>query len=499
MKGKRITTAAAVYVRISSDAEGTGLGVKRQRADCEALADRLGWTVVETYEDNDVSASKGKPRPAYERMMGDVAAGRIHAVVVWDVDRLTRTPRELEDVIDHADRLGLRLASVGGDIDLATEQGRMLARMKGTVARYEVEQSARRLRRKHVELAAAGRYNGPRPFGWDQVKVDGGPAVLRINKAEATVIREAVKRVLAGEGLWRIAGDLNDRGITTSTGGPWHTQTLRRMLLRWTNCGYRQHQPRRNGQPDGPPTLHRGQWDPIIDRETHERVVATLTDPSRRANNRGTAVKYLLTSKALCGVCREYVVGTAEFTYDVKVPPRKGETGTRTRTRTYPRSYKCPHRGCMKVSRRMDDVDEVVESIVVGLLTRDGVRLLGGNPEAVEHSRARVDALEAKLSLAADQYADDLITADQLARITAKVRPDLDAERERLRRAQPNEALAPFVGEPAAEAWKGADVETKRRVLDALDVEVILPPIGAGNGRAEPAEYVVVRPKEKAA
>lgn len=73
---------------------------------------------------------------------------------MWDVDRFTRTPRELEDVIDHADRLGSKLASAGGDIDLATEQGRLMARMKGTVARYEVEQQRRRLKAKHRELAA---------------------------------------------------------------------------------------------------------------------------------------------------------------------------------------------------------------------------------------------------------------------------------------------------------------------------------------------------------
>ena len=228
-------TTAGIYVRISSDSLGTGLGVRRQRADCESLAERLGWDVVDVYEDNDVSATSGKERPAYARMMRDVEGGRIRGLVVWDVDRLTRTPRELEDVIDYADRMGLRLASVGGDIDLATEQGRMLARMKGTVARYEVERSSRRLRRKHAEMAAAGRHNGPRPFGWDLTPAESGAAVMRLNKTEATVVRECVTRVLAGESLWRIRNDLNARGITTATGASWQTQTLRRMLLRWRN------------------------------------------------------------------------------------------------------------------------------------------------------------------------------------------------------------------------------------------------------------------------
>ena len=366
-----------------------------------------------------MSASTGKARPSYERMIADIEAGHIRAVVVWDVDRLTRTPRELEDVIDFAERVGLRLASVGGEIDLGTEQGRLMARMKGAVARHEVEQSRRRLRAKHAELAAAGRHIGPRPFGWDMIRVDGAHNVLRINKAERAVVLECVRRVLDGEGLWKIRNDLNARGITTATGGPWQTQTLRRMLIRWRNCGVRTHR----GVETGP-----GEWEALYDRATHERVVATLTDPARRAN-RGTEVRYLLTGIALCGVCEGPLVGTAEFNYEVKVPTSSASPEPRTRTRHYPHSYRCPHAGCHKVTRRMADVDELVAGVAVGVLERDGVRVLGGDPAAAQEASERVEQIEAKLALTADQFATDVITAEQLARITGRLRPELEAER----------------------------------------------------------------------
>ena len=464
-----MSTPAAIYVRISRDSVGESLGVKRQRADCEALTKRLGWTVVDTYEDNDISASNRKPRPAYQRMMRDVEQGRVRAVAVWDVDRLTRTPRELEDVIDHADRIGLKLASVGGDIDLATEQGRMMARMKGTVARYEVEQSRRRLRAKHKELAASGAHNGPRPFGWD-FREDRS---LVINQAEAAVVRECVQRVLAGEGIWRVCRDLNDRGITTSTGREWQTQVLRRMLLRWRNCGVRTHQ----GKESGP-----GQWEPIIDRETHERVVALLTDPGRRSSNRGTEARYLLTSVAHCGECGRHVVGTNEFTYRLK----------NGRTRVYPHSYKCPHAGCMKVQRRMADVDDHVTRVVLGVLERDGVRLLGGDPIAAEQARERIDALEAKLALAADQFADDAITGEQLKRITERLRPQLAAERSRLAQAQPDSSLADYAGPGVKEAWAKADVESRKRIIRLLGMRITINRVGPGNGRAYDPESVTM-------
>ncbi|MCG2622703.1 recombinase family protein [Arthrobacter sp. I2-34] len=126
--------SCAVYVRISRDDEGTALGVARQLADCTAEAERRGWPVAQVFEDNDVSATKTKVRPEYARMLQAIEVGVIDAVIVWDVDRLTRTPAELERFIDLADRHRLALASIGGEVDLATPQGRLTARIKGSVA-----------------------------------------------------------------------------------------------------------------------------------------------------------------------------------------------------------------------------------------------------------------------------------------------------------------------------------------------------------------------------
>lgn len=464
--------SAAIYVRISRDAREEGLGVARQRADCEALAARLGWNVAKVYEDNDVSASKGKPRPAYEAMRAAITSGRVNAVIVWDVDRLTRSPRELEDVIDWADKLGLRLASVGGDIDLGTEQGRMLARMKGTVARYEVEQASRRLKRKHRELAEAGRPNGPRAYGWDRVRetTDDGREVTaeRVNLAEAAIVQEAARRILEGEALWRIVGDLNARGVTTSTGAPWRPGTLRTVLLRTRNVGDRTH----HGV-----VVSKDAFPPILDRHTYERVVATLTDPARRSNNRGTEVKYLLTSKARCGVCGGYLVGKKGYTYRLK----------NGRDRNYRPSYICQNRGCMKITRDMELVDAVAEGVIVGVLERDGVRALGGDPAAVDEASARIDALDAKLALAADQFADDVITGEQLQRITGRLRPQIEAEKKRRRDALPSSELENLVGPGAGATWARLDVERRRAVIDALGIIVTVLPVGAGNkGKAGP-------------
>src|SRR5689334_8175069 len=95
---------AGIYTRLSSDPDGTSTATERQRQDCERLARDRGYTVADVYEDNDTSAFKrGVKRPAFERLLIDLTAGDIDAVLVWRTDRLARQPRDLERFIDAAE------------------------------------------------------------------------------------------------------------------------------------------------------------------------------------------------------------------------------------------------------------------------------------------------------------------------------------------------------------------------------------------------------------
>src|SRR6476469_748395 len=100
------TRRAGLYARISQDRDGTMLGVERQRADCEKVIESRGWELTGLYVDNDVSAYSGKPRPEYLRLLGDLEAKRIDAVVAWHPDRLHRSPRELEDFVTIIENAG---------------------------------------------------------------------------------------------------------------------------------------------------------------------------------------------------------------------------------------------------------------------------------------------------------------------------------------------------------------------------------------------------------
>ena len=161
---------AAIYTRISQDATGQKAGVTRQLKDSRALAKRLKWKVVDTYDDNDTSAYDGSVRKGFERLLADINSGRIDAIVCWHPDRLYRRIKDLQRLVDLADR-GVTIASVnGGELDLSNATGKMLARILGSVAEQESEHKGERRVAANKDRATNGawRADGPRVFGYTQ-------------------------------------------------------------------------------------------------------------------------------------------------------------------------------------------------------------------------------------------------------------------------------------------------------------------------------------------
>ncbi|MDQ3715476.1 MAG: recombinase family protein, partial [Actinomycetota bacterium] len=160
---------SVIYARQSLDRSGEGAAIERQVADCRKLAEARGWDVVEVVSDNDISASNGKARPGYQRVLTMIESGSVDRVVVWAVDRLTRRMRDLEDVVDLCERTGVSIATVSGDIDLSTDMGRMVARILASVARGEVERKGTRQKRANLQRAQKGDVGWTRrPFGYQR-------------------------------------------------------------------------------------------------------------------------------------------------------------------------------------------------------------------------------------------------------------------------------------------------------------------------------------------
>lgn len=442
--------SAAIYCRISRDPDGTSLGVNRQRADCEALVARKGWAVADLYVDDDVSAFTGRERPEYRRMLDDVKSGAADAVVAWHPDRLHRSPRDLEDFIDLIEGAGVAVATcTAGDYDLATPDGRLMARIVGSVARKESEDKSRRVRRKHLELAEAGMVSGGgvRPWGFERDRIT-------VRPEEAALLRDAARRVLAGDSLYAIVGDWTAADVATSTGVPWSTTSLKSTLTRPRIAGLREHR----GGIAGPAV-----WEAILDRATWERVRAVLTDPSRKRNPVVRA--YLLTGLLRCGSCGKPMVAT----------PRRRKLGGGARgVSVYEkgatqRAYGCvkAHDGCGSVYGLAEPIESYVTETVLDLLNTPRLAEAiaareGGDGGAAE----ALAADEAKMLDLADDYDEGRIGKAEWQHLRAKIEARLGEARAQLGRRRPASVLA----DPAAlaERWEALPLDRRRQVIAAL-------------------------------
>jgi DNA invertase Pin-like site-specific DNA recombinase len=452
----------AIYTRISRDRAGASLGVERQAADCRALADRLGWAVVDTYSDNDVSAYSGRKRTGYEAMCAAIEAGRIQGVVAWHTDRLHRRPVELESFIDLCERKGVEVRTVhAGTIDLSTASGKMVARMLGAAARHEVEHSIERQKRAKQQAAVDGKYRGGRrPFGYE-------PNGMTERTNEADAIRSAANDVLAGKSLSQIAREWNAAGLRTSFGARAFTSMeVAKILKRPRNAGIALH---------GVKRLNVGQWDAILDGDTFAALEAMLTDPRRRTS-RNFDRKYQGSGVYLCGRCGKHVIATSH---------------NHTRSDGWRRAYACS--GSKHLTRDVAHVDAYIDSVVIERLSRPDAPLALHQESTVDVDavRGQRDGVRARLDELTSLFAAGSIDGDQLAKGSADLRARLESLDAQIASARSVSALADFVlaGDDLAATWTASTPTVRGKVIDALMIVTLLPATRgrkAGGGYFDP-------------
>lgn len=447
---------AAIYCRISEDREGRELGVTRQEEDGHALARRLGLQVVEVYRDNDISAStkSRKVRPEYRRMLDDARAGRFAVIIAYTSGRLTRRPREHEDLIDLATEHGVRYEYVRSpSFDLNTAQGRRVARTLAVQDAGEAEDIAERVTRAKLQSAQAGKYRGSRrPYGYEK---DG----LTVRESEAAVLRRIADDFLAGHSIRAITGQLNADEHKTSTGGAWRHDAVREVLLRPRNAGLVEH----HGEIVGP-----AQWPAILDASTWMGIRATLLGRSRPKYPR----RWLGSGLYLCGLCDDGATMTSSM------QSKTARAGAKP-------AYTCTT--SKHLTRDCVELDAYVSAVIVARLSRDDATDLltrtGGKDTVDMHVRA-VELRERLDGLAA-VYADGAIDGRQLREGSQRIRASLDATEAEIAEAGRESVLAGLVGVPdVAAVWDGLTLDRRRAVLDALVTVTVLP-----SGRGRPAGW----------
>jgi site-specific DNA recombinase len=286
---------AAIYTRQSKDKTGEEAGVGRQLKECLELAATLDDVkVIHRLSDNDISATTGKRRPDFEKLVKLIEAGEIDTVICWHPDRLYRKLRDLVPLMDLAVKHPINIVSVQtSDLDLNTPTGRMTAGILGSVASQEGEHRTARQKSSYKDSAASGAWGfSHRPFGYERT-LDG--RVVQV-PAEAVVVAQAFEDYYGGKSHHAIVTDLNTRNppVKTATGRSWSITQLREVLKNGRYAGINYYLGVEQAEP--------GNWEPIISRDLWEKYQGAATARKRTSTFSREATS-LLSGILRCGVC----------------------------------------------------------------------------------------------------------------------------------------------------------------------------------------------------
>lgn len=280
----------ALYVRVSTAEqvkEGYSIGEQLDRLTkyCEAMK----WEVYKSYTDPGYSGANTN-RPGLQDMLADIRNGKIDKVVVYKLDRLSRSQKDTLNLIeDNFLAYNCDFVSLSENFDTSTPFGRAMVGILAVFAQLEREQIKERMSMGKEARAKEGKWHGGlNPIGYDYI--DGQ---LVINDYAAMQIREIYDRFLNGEPLRAIETDFIRRKIKHNNNSYWSPKQMRRVMSNELYLGYIKNNSK----------LIKGTHEPIIDRDTFDRANKLLNQRNEKYKDISYVQSTLLGGLLWCGHC----------------------------------------------------------------------------------------------------------------------------------------------------------------------------------------------------
>jgi DNA invertase Pin-like site-specific DNA recombinase len=532
-RGKRL---AILYLRLSDARIEEALSGREERL--RKFAAARGYEVYRVIRENDhtkgqaavdgslppASAFKRKKirtpdgkiklrviRPGFRSMLDDLVAGRAHVVIVEDLDRLLRQPRDNEDLLDAVELAGATVLSLSGSITLTnggTETERFTARVMAAAANKSSADTARRVKAMRARMTGKSYLGGRRWYGYEP-----DPDAPKYRKKLLVVEEEAKNLRLWADGILNhgvsvesIVRDLRERDVPTLDGKIWRAQNVRAVLTKPAVAGLTpapldDDEYEDDGDPDydeseegeeiaRPRILLEAPWPAILERDTWERLREWFGDPSHKTST-GNEPRRLISHLAVCGVCGRKIVSGGGG----GAPGSGGRYRTRdckhlTRNAGSPDNLTGPVRG----------VDDLIARLVVAVLDRDNDGELLKPPVRpgvdVPALNAEKKKLRARKTSQARLHANGAIDDAQLAAGSKEIQEQLDNIERQLTAADESDPLEDFRGKPAATVWLAKSVRERRQIVRLLFESIILHPTSR-RGPGIDVDAIEVIPREE--
>jgi DNA invertase Pin-like site-specific DNA recombinase len=306
----------AIYTRKSSeeglDMEFNSLDAQREACEAYIASQRSeGWAAIrEPYDDGGVSGGT-LDRPALQRLLADVEAGLIDVIVVYKIDRLSRSLMDFARLVEIFDRNQVTFVSVTQSFNTTTSMGRLTLNILLSFAQFEREVIGERIRDKFAASRKRGMWMG----GYVPLGYDVRDRKLIINEAEAATVRMIFKRFVAIGSATKLAKALVAEGVRTKSGRPVDKGYIYRLLNSRVYLGEATHKD----------ASYPGEHVAIIDRSLWDKVHSILqTSPRLRAANARARtpalLKGLIFTETGCAMTPAFTKkGTRQYRYYVSM------------------------------------------------------------------------------------------------------------------------------------------------------------------------------------
>jgi len=298
----------AIYTRKSTteglDSDFNTLDAQRESAEHYIRAQaHQNWTILPAHYDDGGFTGANIERPALKRLLDDLERGDLDMVVVYKVDRLSRSLLDFARLMERFDKKGVGFVSVTQNFDTSSSMGRLVLNVLLSFAQFEREMIAERTRDKIQAARRRGKWTGGQvSLGYG---IDPDRRGLVVVPKEAEVVRTIFDLYLQTHSIGFVTERLNELGITTKRhvskktgrvrgGRSWNKSSVYQVLRNPLYIG-------KVRSADG--ELHEGEHDSLVSVEAFEKVAETMSQRSTGRIRRSRKTEYILTGLLRCGPC----------------------------------------------------------------------------------------------------------------------------------------------------------------------------------------------------
>ncbi len=285
-----------IYIRVSSEDQAKeGFSIPAQKEKLIQFCDIKDWTINGIYIEEGISGKNIKDRPQLLTLIDDIKNKTINNILVYKLDRLTRSTKDLIDIVDFLKDEGCEFNSFSEQIDTTSATGRMFLKFLGVIAEMERETIAERVAFGYEQKAREGNYlNTQGVYGYDYKE-----GSLYINDSERIIVNEIFDNYLKGWSYHRIARDLNKRSIPTKRGGQWRAGTIKSIINNSTYIGkirYGLHNKNKFFETNG-------KHESIVDEKKFIEVQKEVESRKGFATKKYTSEDVIFGEVLVCGLC----------------------------------------------------------------------------------------------------------------------------------------------------------------------------------------------------